>query len=224
MPKTKTKTKPKPKPKTRKRLTPSDREKEIIEEAVQFFAEVGFEGKTRDLAKRIGITQPLLYRYFPNKEDLIERVYKEVFLNWINPEWSINLKDRSVPLQQRLVEFYLSYATTVHRYEWIRIYFFSGLMGKPLNRRYIRLAEDEFLKPMCEEIRVECNLPDVKKIPITLLELERLWVMHGGLFYYAVRKNIYHANVLNDFEAIVSTSVKVMLEGTKSIAIKELDL
>ena len=51
MPKTKTKTKPKPKPKTRKRLTPSDREKEIIEEAVQFFAEVGFEGKTRDLAK-----------------------------------------------------------------------------------------------------------------------------------------------------------------------------
>ena len=222
MPKTKTKTKTKTKP--RKRLTPSDREKEIVEEAVQFFAEVGFEGKTRDLAKRIGITQPLLYRYFPNKEDLIERVYKEVFLNWINPEWSIKLKDRSVPLQQRLVEFYLSYATTVHRYEWIRIYFFSGLMGKPLNRRYIRLAEDEFLKPMCEEIRLECNLPDVKKIPITPLELERLWVMHGGLFYYAVRKNIYHANVLNDFEAIVNTSVKVMLEGTKSIAIKELDL
>jgi len=222
MPKTKTKTKTKTKP--IKRLTPSDREKEIIEEAVQFFAEVGFEGKTRDLAKRIGITQPLLYRYFPNKEDLIERVYKEVFLNWINPEWSIKLKDRSVPLQQRLVEFYLSYSTTVHRYEWIRIYFFSGLMGKPLNRRYIRLAEDEFLKPMCEEIRLECNLPDVKKIPITPLELERLWVMHGGLFYYAVRKNIYHANVLNDFEAIVSTSVKVMLEGTKSIAIKELDL
>jgi AcrR family transcriptional regulator len=220
----KAKAKAKTKPKTRKRLTPSDREKEIIEEAVQFFAEVGFEGKTRDLAKRIGITQPLLYRYFPNKEDLIERVYKEVFLNWINPEWSVKLKDRSVPLQQRLVEFYLSYATTVHRYEWIRIYFFSGLMGKPLNRRYIRLAEDEFLKPMCEEIRLECNLPDIKKIPITPLELERLWVMHGGLFYYAVRKNIYHANVLNDYEAIVSTSVQVMLEGTKSIAAKELDL
>ena len=222
MPKTKTKTKTKTKP--RKRLTPSDREKEIVEEAVQFFAEVGFEGKTRDLAKRIGITQPLLYRYFPNKEDLIERVYKEVFLNWINPEWSVKLKDRSVTLQQRLVDFYLSYATTVHRYEWIRIYFFSGLMGKPLNRRYIRLAEDEFLKPICEEIRVECNLPDVKKIPITPLELERLWVLHGGLFYYAVRKNIYHANVLNDFEAIVSTSVQVMLEGAKSINIKESDL
>jgi AcrR family transcriptional regulator len=30
--------------KTRKRLTPSDREQEIIDEAVQFFAEVGFGG------------------------------------------------------------------------------------------------------------------------------------------------------------------------------------
>ena len=48
--------------------------------------------------------------------------------------------------------------------------------------------------------------------------------MHGGLFYYADRKNIYHANVLNDFEAIVSTSVQVMLEGAKSIDIKEFDL
>ena len=224
MPKKNLKLKTKPKSKSKKRLTPSDREKEIIEEAVQFFAEVGFEGKTRDLAKRIGITQPLLYRYFPNKEDLIERVYKEVFLNWINPEWSLKIKDRSVPLDQRLVDFYLSYATTVHRYEWIRIYFFSGLMGKPLNRRYIRLAEDEFLKPICGEIRVECNLPDVKKVPITPLELERLWVMHGGLFYYAVRKNIYHSNVLADYEAIVTSSVRVMLEGAKAISVKELDL
>ena len=71
--------------KTKKRLTPSDREQEIIDEAVQFFAEVGFGGRTRDLAKRIGITQPLLYRYFPTKDDLIERVFKEVYLNWIKP-------------------------------------------------------------------------------------------------------------------------------------------
>ena len=84
--------------KPKKRLTPSDREQEIVDEAVQFFAEFGFNGRTRDLAKRIGITQPLLYRYFPNKDDLIERVFKEVYLNWIIPDWSINLKKRSIPL------------------------------------------------------------------------------------------------------------------------------
>ena len=208
--------------KSKKRLTPKDREQEIIDEAVQFFAEVGFDGKTRDLAKRIGITQPLLYRYFPTKDDLIERVYKEVYVNQMDPDWSLKLQDRSVPLEQRLIDYYISYAKVVHRYEWIRIYFFSGLKGNPLNRRYIRVVEEKILKPIGAEIRETCDLPSVKEVPLTPIELERIWVMHGGLFYYAVRKNIYHSNVFDDFEAIVTSTVKVMLEGAKTFSIEEL--
>jgi|TARA_B110000014_G_C20074236_1_gene560590 AcrR family transcriptional regulator len=208
--------------KSKKRLTPKDREQEIIDEAVQFFAEVGFDGKTRDLAKRIGITQPLLYRYFPTKDDLIERVYKEVYVNQMDPDWSLKLQDRSVPLEQRLIDYYKSYAKVVHRYEWIRIYFFSGLKGNPLNRRYIRVVEEKILKPIGAEIRETCDLPSVKEVPLTPIELERIWVMHGGLFYYAVRKNIYHSNVFDDFEAIVTSTVKVMLEGAKTFSIEEL--
>jgi len=208
--------------KSKKRLTPKDREQEIIDEAVQFFAEVGFDGKTRDLAKRIGITQPLLYRYFPTKDDLIERVYKEVYVNQMDPDWSLKLKDRSVPLEKRLIDYYKSYAKVVHRYEWIRIYFFSGLKGNPLNRRYIRVVEEKILKPIGAEIRETCDLPSVKEVPLTPIELERIWVMHGGLFYYAVRKNIYHSNVFDDFEAIVTSTVKVMLEGAKTFSIEEL--
>ena len=208
--------------KSKKRLTPEDREQEIIDEAVQFFAEVGFDGKTRDLAKRIGITQPLLYRYFPTKDDLIERVYKEVYVNQMDPDWSLKLQDRSVPLEQRLIDYYKSYAKVVHRYEWIRIYFFSGLKGNPLNRRYIRVVEEKILKPIGAEIRETCDLPSVKEVPLTPIELERIWVMHGGLFYYAVRKNIYHSNVFDDFEAIVTSTVKVMLEGAKTFSIEEL--
>jgi len=210
--------------KSKKRLTPKDREQEIIDEAVQFFAEVGFDGKTRDLAKRIGITQPLLYRYFPTKDDLIERVFKEVYLNQMDPDWSLKLKDRSVPLEKRLIDYYKSYAKVVHRYEWIRIYFFSGLKGNPLNRRYIRVVEEKILKPIGAEIRETCDLPSVKEVPLTPIELERIWVMHGGLFYYAVRKNIYHSNVFDDFEAIVTSTVKIMLEGVKAFNIEELDL
>lgn len=208
--------------KPKRRLTPSDREEEIVDEAIQFFAEFGFSGRTRDLAKRIGITQPLIYRYFPTKDDLIERVFKEVYLNWIEPEWSVKLKDRSIPLEQRLVEYYTAYSKVVHQYEWIRIYMFSGLMGNSMNRRYIRIVEDEFLKPICEEIRVECGLPTAKEKPISPLELERIWVLHGGLFYYAIRKNIYHSKVYYDFEAIASSSIKVMLEGAKSFKLEDL--
>jgi hypothetical protein len=40
-------------PKRRRRLDPEDREREIVDGAVAFFAEVGFEGGLRDLAKRL---------------------------------------------------------------------------------------------------------------------------------------------------------------------------
>src|SRR5260370_36230851 len=65
----------------RRRLDPEDREREIVDGAVAFFAEGGFDGGLRDLAKRLGITHQQLFRYFPTKEALIERVYKEMYLS-----------------------------------------------------------------------------------------------------------------------------------------------
>ena len=68
-----------------KRLTGPEREKHIAQEAVRYFAEVGFAGDTRELAQRLGVTQSLLYKYFPSKEALINRVYEEVYLGRWNP-------------------------------------------------------------------------------------------------------------------------------------------
>ncbi|KCV36277.1 TetR/AcrR family transcriptional regulator, partial [Bordetella bronchiseptica] len=62
-----------------RRLQPQEREQQIVEKAIEHFTKNGFEGSTRELAKQIGVTQPLLYRYFSSKEALIERVYAEVF-------------------------------------------------------------------------------------------------------------------------------------------------
>ena len=64
-----------------------ERERLIVEEAVRFFAEVGFDGQMRALAERLGVTQPLLYRYFADKEALIERVFDEVYMKRWRPEW-----------------------------------------------------------------------------------------------------------------------------------------
>ncbi len=40
----------------------------------EFFADEGFNGDTRELARRLGVAQPLLYRDFPSKDDLIKEV------------------------------------------------------------------------------------------------------------------------------------------------------
>ena len=200
----------------RRRLPARDREQQIVREAMRFFAEVGFAGQTRELAQRLGITQPLLYKYFPTKQDLMERVFNEVYINRIDPSWYVLIRDRSRSLHDRLCEFYQRYSEATYRYEWIRIYMFSGLRGEGINRRYIQVVENNILRPICEELRDFFGLPPADEEPITELELERIWVMHGGLFYYAVRKYIYHSKVHEDFFAVVSQSVATMLNGLKA--------
>jgi hypothetical protein len=96
---------------------------------------------------------------------------------------------------------------------------FSALMGNNINRRYIKIVEERILRPICAELRHACGLADPETVPISELELEHVWVIHGGLFYYAVRKYIYHSRVGGDFAAIVRRSVATMIEGIRAIGL-----
>ena len=89
-----------------KRLSPDDRRREFVAKATEFFSEEGFGGGTRALARRLGVTQPLLYRYFPSKDDLIKEVYRTVYLEPLDTGWEKLLADRSRPIRERLQEFY----------------------------------------------------------------------------------------------------------------------
>ena len=62
----------------------------------------------------------------------------------------------------------------------------------------------------------------MEEYPITPLELERIWVLHGGLFYYAIRKNVFHSKVHTDFKSVVESTVNVMLLGAKSMSPEDL--
>jgi len=200
------------KPGPGRRLQPNDREKLIVEEAIKFFAEVGFEGRTRDLAKRIGVTQPLLYRYFPNKESLIERVYQEVYLGRLNPEWTSLIMDRSHPLSERLLEFYTKYQDAVSNYEWVRIFMFSGLKSVGINERYLAVLEERILRPICTELRAEHGFPDILQVPISTEEMELVWSLHGQFFYRAVRKWIYNLPAPDDVSEILRYDIDCYLE------------
>src|SRR4051812_16257354 len=82
-------------PRQRTRLAPEQRADQILQGAIAFFAERGFGGQTRDLAEQLGISQALLYRYFPTKEMLIERIYEELFVRRLKPEWDVILSTRT---------------------------------------------------------------------------------------------------------------------------------
>src|SRR6056300_2087015 len=138
-----------------RRMTPEDRRAQILRAAIEYFSEAGFASQTRELSKRIGISQPLLYRYFKSKQELIDEVFQVVFLNQWDPLWIDTLRARQVSLEERLVDFYRRYAKATYRPEWIRIYMHAGLAGMPLNRKYLQIVRDRLLLVMCEEFRDE---------------------------------------------------------------------
>src|SRR3954470_4300749 len=172
----------------RLRLAPADRERQILDGAIAYFSEVGFSGRTRELARRLGVTQPLLYRYFPTKQALLDRVYETVFEGRWKPGWLALLQDRSLPLRERLVEFYRQYAQATYQPEWIRIYMYAGLSDPALNRRYIQLVRSQLMPVYCRELRHACGLPETGT-EVTEEEIEFVWSLHGGIFYMAMREH-----------------------------------
>jgi AcrR family transcriptional regulator len=196
-----------------RRLKREAREQQIVDEAIRYFAEVGFGGDTRALAKRLGVTQPLLFRYFPTKHALIERVYQEVFVSRWNPEWERILADRSRPLRARLVDFYRDYARIVLTPEWVRIFLFSGLAGQDLNQRYLKFVGDRVYTRLAEELRVHCGLPDLRRRPLDDMELELARLLNEKIFYLGVRKWVYNVAVPADTDAVIDGLVTAFLGG-----------
>ncbi len=196
----------------RRRLSPAERERQIVDGAIQLFAEVGFGGQTRELSRRLGITQPLLYRYFPSKQDLVERVYREAFLGKWKPEWEGLLADRSRPLRERLIAFYQAYTQVIFTPQWIRLYLHAGLLGIGYNRRYIGRLEERLLRPICVELRASLGLRATAQA-VTSEELELVWMFHAGIFYYGVRKYVYRMATRLDAARMIEAAVDGMLDG-----------
>jgi AcrR family transcriptional regulator len=203
--------------KPRKRLSREERERQIIDEAVRYFSEVGFGGQTRELARRLGISQSLLFRYFPTKDDIIKRVYEEVYLRRWKPEWETLLSDRTRPLSDRLNQFYHEYTHAIFEFEWVRILVFSGIKGVSLYQQYLQLVHDKVLDRICAEVREEYNLPGATETPITEREMDLAWNFHGGIFYIAIRKFIYGSETRSNFESAIKDSIAVFLAGAPSV-------
>ena len=143
----------------RRRLSSAERRAEFIAKAIEFFAEEGFESSTRGLARRLGVTQPLLYRYFPSKEDLVREVYDAVFVNRWRPEWAQIIADRDTPLRERMIALYEAYTDVIFDRIWFRIYLFSGLRGIDINRQYMALVRERMIVPLIAEALADAGLP-----------------------------------------------------------------
>lgn len=200
------------------RKPPEARKAELLAQAISFFSEEGFDGGTRDLARRIGITQPLIYRYFPSKDDLINEVYRAVYLSQWKDGWTEGLRDRGKPLRDRLLAFYADYTATIFNRIWMRIFFFAGLKGLDINTRYIGRVVSHLLTPICREARASIGFdPDG---PITPAEIELAWTMHGAIFYQGIREHVYGLPDPIDYAGATEVAVDMYLRVMPDVIAK----
>jgi AcrR family transcriptional regulator len=201
----------------RRNMRAAERERFIVDEAVKFFAEQGFGGQTRELAKRMGITHSAIYRHFPSKEALIERVYEEIYLSRWSPSWNALIGDRTLSLQTRLSRFYLEYVGQVFEYNWVRIFVFSGLKSFDITKRYLQIVRDQIIEPACCELRHDLNLPSSDEVPLSEREIEMFWGLHGRIFYMAIRRFVYETPTPDQLDDIVNDAVRVFIDGSEKL-------
>lgn len=198
----------------RQRMSAEAREEFILRIATTYFAENGLGGGTIELARRAGITQPLLYKYFATKEALIDRVYERLFpKNW-NPDWETLLEDRSLPVRDRLKKFYREYSQTVLTYEHVRLFLFSGLSSGIYNSRYYGILSERILKRIVLALRHEYGDPRSSS-PVSEDELELVQSLHAAVYHVAFRKWVHSENLHFDLDEIIGKKVDFCLDGAE---------
>ncbi|WP_323764827.1 TetR/AcrR family transcriptional regulator [Marinovum sp.] len=200
----------------RRRMSPEDRKEAIVSAAVELFAESGFDGSTRDVARGAGITQPLLYRYFPSKESLIEAVYARVFLKSWEPEWDEILQDRAVPVRDRFQQFYTAYTEAIFQPVWMRLWHFASLRDAEVYGWYREVVQEQILKPLVRERRIE--LGRNSGFQVTPAELEAPWLLHGGLLNYGLRQQVSGPAAPGDRAAMIDQALEMYMLFTASQA------
>jgi AcrR family transcriptional regulator len=194
-------------------LSASAREEQILQAAISFVAERGLRFTTRELADSLGITQPLLYRYFDSKQALVDSIFEKVYLNRWRPDWNELLKDRSVPLRERLIIYLRQYTRAILDRNWIRIFLVSALDDPVISQRYLSLLHDQTFRVIVEEIAHESGRDAPTDPRQAELAKEVVWGFHSSFFYLGVRKHIYRLDIPDDLDSVIDVRVDAFLNG-----------
>jgi AcrR family transcriptional regulator len=195
----------------RVRMAPHERERFIVEHAMRFFATNGLDGQTRELARGLGITQSLIYRYFPSKEALIERVYEKWMSDYWDPAWEAIILDRRDSLETRLHRLYHDFVRRTYNDVSVRLFMHSALRRLSYHARYVAQVREHLYAAIAGELRFEHGLPSFTEVPMTEFESELIWAMHATVFQLGQRRWVYYLQVPADINELMTARVRAYI-------------
>ncbi|MEM1265204.1 MAG: TetR/AcrR family transcriptional regulator [Pseudomonadota bacterium] len=193
-----------------KRLPQAERRAQILRTATDFFADYGLTAQTRRLAEACGVSQRLLYRYFPTKKDLLAAVYRQEILGAFKMVWFLELQDRSKPVEERLTLFYKDYLNDVLNRKWLRLFLYASLADAEMAPDYISSVIKKLLVVIVEETAAEKGVT----LPNDVSALHEMgWTLHGSISHYAIRRHLYRSSSVLPEDKVVAMSVRTFLAG-----------
>ncbi len=194
-------------------MSSQDRRRQILDKAADFFAQYGLTAQTRGLAAACGISQRLLYRYFPTKEALIDEVYRHAIAGPFKAVWFSELSDRSKPLEDRLIHFYKDYFATIFTNRWLRLFMYASLADVGMAPNYASSMILQLLEMIVAEAARE---QDVAIPTDKAVQHEIGWTLHGALSHYAIRRHIYGITQHAPEDTVVAVHVAHFLGGFRA--------
>jgi AcrR family transcriptional regulator len=196
------------------RMPREQRRAQILRQASRFFAEYGLTAQTRALAESCGVSQRLLYSFFPSKAVLLEEVYRSEIAGPFKAIWFADLKDRAYTVEQRLIRFYQEYYDTVTTRHWLRLFLYASLAEMAMAPAYIAAIVTHMLEIIVAEAAHEQGL----RFPTDPAQAQEVgWILHGAVSHLAIRRHIYaNTNPLPEHE-VIAMHVRSFLGGLKAV-------
>jgi AcrR family transcriptional regulator len=194
------------------RMSGIGRQQQILEGATRLFAQKGFRGTTtREIAQQLGISEALMFKYFPTKEQLFRAIIQQRVNGseeMLFPKEAMRAKDDRQVF--RSIASYLIRKNTEDP-TFMRLVLFSALENHDLSRIFIENNALQNTRVLAEYIRQRIKEKAFKKVSPFLAA--RAFI--GMILHYIQSLEIYDMKKFFGFsqKKVVDTFVDAFLDG-----------
>jgi AcrR family transcriptional regulator len=196
----------------KKRMPKQERQEQIIQGAMRIFADKGFrDTTTREIAQRLGISEALMFKYFPSKEALYRAIIKKRIdraEEMLFPPEVIQAKDDRKVFQgiaTNLIE------RNVQDPIFMRLLHFSALEGHELARLFFTNHAQKKIKLLARYIEQRRQEGVFRKVPPELAAQGFL----GMILHYVQARELFGLKHWRRFSPaeVIETFVQIFLKG-----------
>mgnify|MGYP000185689066 CR=1 FL=1 len=191
------------------RIPAATRKASIIQSAAAIFSEKGFNGtKTREIAAQAGVSEALIFKHFPSKEDLYAAILAEK-----SPVPGLLEQIKILAEQRKDEEVFTTIAETIvggaPDQNLMRLILFSALESHELSDMFFQSHICHFYDVLASYI--EQRIEDGAFQPVEPMVASRAFM--GMLIYHRLLTVLFRAPLTQGTEEIVCTFVRVFMNG-----------